>query len=214
MNAASPGVIALFQPNKHYPTHEAYLEALADAMAHEYKAIVEAGIDPAARLARPWSRSAHDVQEQDPTRNTESLAACTSRRSIMRWHGIPKEMVRLHVCWGNYEGSASSRRPDGGRAADCTKSERQRTVLRIVQSRGMRMNGKRLRMPICPTIWFSFLASSIQRRISSNTRSSSRSASNVLPTSLVVNVSSPAATAASRRSPVSVSSIRTSCTPS
>ncbi|MGI9236997.1 MAG: epoxyalkane--coenzyme M transferase, partial [Woeseiaceae bacterium] len=44
MNAASPGVIALFQPNKHYPTHEDYLAALADAMAHEYKAIVEAGI--------------------------------------------------------------------------------------------------------------------------------------------------------------------------
>ena len=44
MNAASPGVIALFQPNKHYPTHEAYLYALADAMSHEYRAIVNAGL--------------------------------------------------------------------------------------------------------------------------------------------------------------------------
>ena len=44
MNAASPGVIALFRPNKHYPTHEAYLFALADAMAAEYKAIVDAGL--------------------------------------------------------------------------------------------------------------------------------------------------------------------------
>ena len=44
MNAASPGVIALFQPNRHYPGHEQYLEALAEAMAHEYRAIVDAGI--------------------------------------------------------------------------------------------------------------------------------------------------------------------------
>ena len=43
MNAASPGVIALFQPNSHYPDHEAYLYALADAMATEYEAIVAAG---------------------------------------------------------------------------------------------------------------------------------------------------------------------------
>ena len=42
MNAASPGVIALFQPNQHYPTHEAYLFALADAMSEEYRAIVDA----------------------------------------------------------------------------------------------------------------------------------------------------------------------------
>ncbi len=43
MNAASPGVIALFQPNQHYPSHETYLEALADAMAAEYRAITDAG---------------------------------------------------------------------------------------------------------------------------------------------------------------------------
>ncbi len=44
MNAASPGVIALFQPNDFYPTQDAYLEALADALAVEYEAIVQAGI--------------------------------------------------------------------------------------------------------------------------------------------------------------------------
>lgn len=44
MNAASPGVIALFQPNQHYPNHESYLEALADAMQAEYEAITDAGI--------------------------------------------------------------------------------------------------------------------------------------------------------------------------
>ena len=43
MNAASPGVIALFQPNEHYPTQDAYLEALAEAMRPEYEAIVAAG---------------------------------------------------------------------------------------------------------------------------------------------------------------------------
>jgi methionine synthase II (cobalamin-independent) len=44
MNAASPGVIALFQPNRHYPDHESYLETLANAMQAEYEAITEAGL--------------------------------------------------------------------------------------------------------------------------------------------------------------------------
>ena len=44
MNAASPGVIALFQPNDHYPSQDAYLEAVAEAMRHEYEAIVESGL--------------------------------------------------------------------------------------------------------------------------------------------------------------------------
>jgi len=103
MNAASPGVIALFQPNKHYPTHEAYLEALADAMAHEYKAIVDAGIvlqldSPDLGLGR------HMMFKDKSDEEYQSLAAMHVEALNHALAGIPKDMIRLHVCWGNYEG--------------------------------------------------------------------------------------------------------------
>lgn len=103
MNAASPGVIALFQPNKHYPTHEAYLEALADAMAHEYRAIVDAGIvlqldSPDLGLGR------HMMFKNKSDEEYQSLAAMHVAALNHALAGIPKDMVRLHVCWGNYEG--------------------------------------------------------------------------------------------------------------
>ncbi|MCH7831147.1 MAG: cobalamin-independent methionine synthase II family protein [Proteobacteria bacterium] len=103
MNAASPGVIALFQPNKHYPTHAAYLEALADAMAHEYKAIVDAGIilqldSPDLGLGR------HMMFKNKSDEEYQALAAMHVDALNHALAGIPKDMVRLHVCWGNYEG--------------------------------------------------------------------------------------------------------------
>lgn len=103
MNAASPGVIALFQPNKHYATHEAYLAALADAMSHEYRAIVEAGIvlqldSPDLGLGR------HMMFKDKSDEEYLSLAAVHVEALNHALAGIPKDMVRLHVCWGNYEG--------------------------------------------------------------------------------------------------------------
>ena len=103
MNAASPGVIALFQPNKHYPTHETYLRALADAMAHEYKAIVDAGIvlqldSPDLGLGR------HMLFKDKSDDEYRALASLHVEALNHALSGIPKEMVRLHVCWGNYEG--------------------------------------------------------------------------------------------------------------
>ena len=103
MNAASPGVIALFQPNKHYPSHEAYLEALADAMAHEYRAIVDAGIvlqldSPDLGLGR------HMMFKDKSDEEYQALAAKHVEALNHALDGIPKDMVRLHVCWGNYEG--------------------------------------------------------------------------------------------------------------
>lgn len=103
MNAASPGVIALFQPNKHYPTHAAYLEALAEAMAHEYKAIVDAGIilqldSPDLGLGR------HMMFKNKSDEEYRVLAAMHVDALNHALAGIPKDMVRLHVCWGNYEG--------------------------------------------------------------------------------------------------------------
>ncbi len=103
MNAASPGVIALFQPNKHYATHEDYLEALADAMAHEYRAIVDAGIvlqldSPDLGLGR------HMMFKDKSDEEYQALAAMHVTALNHALAGIPKDMVRLHVCWGNYEG--------------------------------------------------------------------------------------------------------------
>lgn len=103
MNAASPGVIALFQPNKHYPTHEAYLEALAAAMAHEYRAIVDAGI--VLQLDSPDLGLGRHMMFKD--KSDEEYAALAAMHVAALNHaltGISKDMVRLHVCWGNYEG--------------------------------------------------------------------------------------------------------------
>ena len=103
MNAASPGVIALFQPNKHYPSHEDYLEAIAAAMAHEYRAIVEAGIilqldSPDLGLGRHMM---FKDKSDDEYRELASLHVAALNHAL---NGIPKDRVRLHVCWGNYEG--------------------------------------------------------------------------------------------------------------
>ncbi len=103
MNAASPGVIALFQPNDHYDSHEAYLFALADAMAVEYKAIVDAGLvlqldSPDLGLGR------HMLFKGKPDAEYEEQARLHVDALNHALRDIPKDRVRLHVCWGNYEG--------------------------------------------------------------------------------------------------------------
>ncbi len=103
MNAASPGVIALFQPNEHYATHEEYLFALADAMAVEYRAIVDAGLvlqldSPDLGLGR------HMLFKGKPDSEYEDQARLHVSALNRALDGIPKDRVCLHVCWGNYEG--------------------------------------------------------------------------------------------------------------
>lgn len=103
MNAASPGVIALFQPNRHYASHEAYLDALAEAMAAEYRAIVDAGLvlqldSPDLGLGR---HMLFKNNTDDEYRALASLHVDALNRAL---DGIPRDRVRLHVCWGNYEG--------------------------------------------------------------------------------------------------------------
>ena len=103
MNAASPGVIALFQPNHHYPDHEQYLLALAEAMRHEYEAIVEAGFvlqldSPDLGLGR------HMMFKGRPTEEYQQLAQLHVEVLNHSLRNIPSSRLRLHVCWGNYEG--------------------------------------------------------------------------------------------------------------
>ena len=103
MNAASPGVIALFQPNSHYDDHEAYLYALADAMSAEYEAIVAAGFvlqldSPDLGLGR------HMMFKGQPDEEYERLAQIHVEALNHATRNIDPESMRLHICWGNYEG--------------------------------------------------------------------------------------------------------------
>jgi 5-methyltetrahydropteroyltriglutamate--homocysteine methyltransferase len=103
LNSASPGLITAFQPNAFYPSHDAYLADLVAAMTPEYEAIVAAGFD--LQLDCPdLAMSRHTgYQDQDEatflrtiSANVEALNAATA--------SIPPERMRMHLCWGNYEG--------------------------------------------------------------------------------------------------------------
>ena len=103
MNSASPGVISLFLQNKYYKSREAYLEALAEVMKNEYETIVEAGIDlqldcPDLALSKHMLFSDLDDSEFLKIANTNVEALNYALTDI------PKEKVRIHICWGNYEG--------------------------------------------------------------------------------------------------------------
>ncbi|ROU02920.1 cobalamin-independent methionine synthase II family protein [Histidinibacterium lentulum] len=103
MNAASPGVISLFLQNAHYPTREAYLAALADAMRDEYRTIVEAGLDlqldcPDLALSRHMLFA--DLSDKDFVR----IAGQHVEALNHALEGLPEERIRIHICWGNYEG--------------------------------------------------------------------------------------------------------------
>jgi 5-methyltetrahydropteroyltriglutamate--homocysteine methyltransferase len=103
MNAASPGVIALFQPNEYYPSHETYLEALAEAMRPEYEAIVAAGLT--LQLDCPDLGLGRHMMFKDKTEQ-EYVALAHLHVEAMNHalRNIPAEKVRMHICWGNYEG--------------------------------------------------------------------------------------------------------------
>ncbi len=103
MNAASPGVIALFQPNKYYPDHETYLVALADAMQAEYEAIVNAGF--LLQLDSPDLGLGRHMMFKDKT-DEEYIKLANLHVEVLNHalRNVPADRVRLHVCWGNYEG--------------------------------------------------------------------------------------------------------------
>jgi 5-methyltetrahydropteroyltriglutamate--homocysteine methyltransferase len=103
MNAASPGVISLFLQNDFYPTREAYLAALADAMKEEYETIVAAGLDlqldcPDLALSRHMLFS--DLSDEKFVR----VAALHVEALNHALRDIPEDRIRIHICWGNYEG--------------------------------------------------------------------------------------------------------------
>ncbi len=103
LTAASPGLIAIFHPNRHYPTHMAYLEALANAMRVEYRAIIDAGFDlqidcPDLAMGR------HTIFKQA---SVSAFLRHAEEQVEMLNHalaGLPPERLRMYVSWGNYEG--------------------------------------------------------------------------------------------------------------
>jgi 5-methyltetrahydropteroyltriglutamate--homocysteine methyltransferase len=103
MNAASPGVISLFLQNAHYPTREAYLAALADAMREEYRTIVDAGLD--LQLDCPDLALSRHMLFTDLT-DAEFVKIAHSHVEALNHalEGIDPARVRIHICWGNYEG--------------------------------------------------------------------------------------------------------------
>jgi 5-methyltetrahydropteroyltriglutamate--homocysteine methyltransferase len=103
MTAPSPGILTRFIINLHYPTEDAYVEALADMLKVEYQAIVNA--DFVLQIDAPDLGSARNNQYRNLTddefrkiaaRNIEAINAATE--------GLPADRMRLHICWGNYEG--------------------------------------------------------------------------------------------------------------
>jgi 5-methyltetrahydropteroyltriglutamate--homocysteine methyltransferase len=106
MTAPSPGILTRFVINLHYPNEDAYVAALADVLKVEFRAIVEAGF--ILQIDCPDLGSCRNNQYRDLTddqfrkiaeRNIEALNAATE--------GLPPDKMRLHICWGNYEGPHS-----------------------------------------------------------------------------------------------------------
>ena len=103
MSAASPGVIGLFFRNDHYPSQEAYLFAIADAMRHEYETVAKAGVVlqidcPDLGMGRHIQYADLSLEEfkKKARLHVEALNYATAN--------IPPDRLRLHLCWGNYEG--------------------------------------------------------------------------------------------------------------
>jgi 5-methyltetrahydropteroyltriglutamate--homocysteine methyltransferase len=103
MSSASPGVVSAFQPNQYYPTHEAYVEAIGAAMQEEYEAIVNAGFKlqvDCPDLAMARHTGFQDLSEGDFLKRAEYQVEVLNHAL----RNVPASALRMHVCWGNYEG--------------------------------------------------------------------------------------------------------------
>jgi 5-methyltetrahydropteroyltriglutamate--homocysteine methyltransferase len=103
LNSASPGVVAAFQPNRFYPSHREYIEAIGAAMQEEYETIANAGFD--LQLDCPDLAMARHTGFQELT-EPQFLARAEEQVEVMNHalRNIDPLRLRMHVCWGNYEG--------------------------------------------------------------------------------------------------------------
>jgi 5-methyltetrahydropteroyltriglutamate--homocysteine methyltransferase len=104
MTAPSPGILTRFIINLHYPTEEAYIDALAEVLKVEYRAIVEAGF--LLQIDCPDLGSCRNNQYRNLT--DDEFRNKIAERNIAALNGaiegLPADRIRLHICWGNYEG--------------------------------------------------------------------------------------------------------------
>ena len=103
MSSASPGVISLFFHDHHYGDFEKYIFAIADAMRYEYRAVADAGVIlqvdcPDLAMGRHMMYRNLDVVD---FRNQIEIHIAALNHAL---HDIPRDRVRMHLCWGNYEG--------------------------------------------------------------------------------------------------------------
>jgi len=103
MTAASPGLVPVFQTNRHYPSHEAYVEAIAAAMQDEYEAIAKAGF--VLQLDCPDLAMARHTSFQE-LGEAEFLKRAAFHVDVLNnaLRNVPADRARIHICWGNYEG--------------------------------------------------------------------------------------------------------------
>ena len=103
INTASPGTIALFQPNDYYKTQDAYLEAVAEGMRAEYEGLVKAGL--LIQIDAPDMAMGRHTMYRDRSENDfVGLAARHIEVLNHALRNVPADRIRMHVCWGNYEG--------------------------------------------------------------------------------------------------------------
>jgi 5-methyltetrahydropteroyltriglutamate--homocysteine methyltransferase len=103
MSAASPGVISLFFGNSHYPDHESYLFAIADAMRPEYESVARAGF--VLQVDCPDLAMGRHIQFADlPLSEFRKMAALHVEALNHALANVSPEQSRIHLCWGNYEG--------------------------------------------------------------------------------------------------------------
>ena len=103
INTASPGTIALFQPNDFYPTQDAYLEAVAEGMRAEYEGLAASGL--LLQIDAPdMAMGRHTMYRNRTEDEFVGLAARHVEVLNHALRNVPADRVRMHVCWGNYEG--------------------------------------------------------------------------------------------------------------
>ena len=99
----TPGQVCHLFVNEHYKDHESYLYAVADAMAHEYRAIVDAGIVlqiDSPDLCLSWGCTEYQLKDYADYRKLVALHIAAINHALK---GIPRDRVRMHLCWGNGE---------------------------------------------------------------------------------------------------------------
>jgi 5-methyltetrahydropteroyltriglutamate--homocysteine methyltransferase len=134
MTAASPGLVPVFQTNSYYPTHEAYVEAIAAVMQEEYEAIVNAGF--VLQLDCPDLAMAHHTSFQD-LNETDFLKRAAFHVEVLNHalRNVPADRARIHICWGNYEGPHDHDIPFAKVAPILVKSKPQALVVEAANPR-------------------------------------------------------------------------------